>query len=122
MKKNSKFKIKIGKYSSQKYQIEKYHCKKCCKDFENEYENFLEKIQQRNSKKVDDYYKLEIFLDKFKNILRESFEILIFGYFSMILTMLYKVYDREMLCKCLYEISVVYKYGILSFMGVNSDV
>lgn len=40
--KNSKFKIKIGKYSSQKYQIEKYHCKKCCKDFENEYENFLE--------------------------------------------------------------------------------
>lgn len=48
------FQIKIGKYSSQKYYIEKFHCEKCRDEFKKEYEEFL------NNKKIFKFKKIGI--------------------------------------------------------------
>lgn len=46
------FQIKIGKYSSQKYYIEKLHCEKCCNEFKKEYEEFLDNKEIFKFKKI----------------------------------------------------------------------
>ena len=46
------FQIKIGKYSSQKYYIEKFHCEKCRNEFKKEYEEFLNNKEVFKFKKI----------------------------------------------------------------------
>ena len=86
------------------------------------YENFLDEIRRRDMENIESG--IQGLLDagvSLKPLSHYTMEVLLNGYISMLTRVLIEQTDRDMICRCMEDISRVYEQGVLHMLEIRDD-